>query len=49
LVGWTIQSDVLEFLQATENLSNKPSNIETSMLAIYPAGYSSITVTYSTS
>lgn len=37
MVGWTIQSDVIEFLQATENPLSVPSKIETSMLVIYPA------------
>jgi len=36
-------------LQATENLLNVPSNIETSMLTIYPAGQSSTTVSCPTS
>ena len=49
MVGWTIQSDVFEFLQITENLLNVPSKIETSMLAIYPAGQSSTIVSHSTS
>ena len=47
MVGWTIQSDVIEFLQATENPLSVPSKIETSMLVIYPAGQSPSTVSHS--
>jgi hypothetical protein len=40
MAGWSIQPDVVDFLETSRDLQHVPTNIETSMLAIYPAGKS---------
>ncbi|KAF9446906.1 hypothetical protein P691DRAFT_156608 [Macrolepiota fuliginosa MF-IS2] len=46
MLGWTIGPEVVAFLQASRSVQTAPTNMETSLLVVYPASAALVLITF---